>query len=306
MDQHLKVFVTVVEKKNFSRTAEELLMTQPAVSQYIRALEERVGTRLLERTNKYVRLNKAGAIVYHHAKEILGLYTTMQNLVDDLMEQANGPLTVGASYTFGEYVLPRVFATLKKLYPNIEPSLTIGNTSEIAGLVARHQLDVGIVEGHFKEQQLHVEEFALDYMSVVATSDHDLAQKDQIDIQALKNERWIVREKGSGTREAMDSMFQEFDFSPARLMSFGSTQSIKEAVEAGLGVALLSHWTIQKELRNGDLCTIAVTGLPFAREFSIITKSPFQTKALEVFLSLLRDDKKLPHPIISETKIPNK
>lgn len=306
MDQHLKVFVTVVEKKNFSRTAEELLMTQPAVSQYIRALEERVGTRLLERTNKYVRLNKAGAIVYHHAKEILGLYTTMQNLVDDLMEQANGPLTVGASYTFGEYVLPRVFATLKKLYPNIEPSLTIGNTSEIAGLVARHQLDIGIVEGHFKEQQLHVEEFALDYMSVVATSDHDLVQKEQIDIQALKNERWIVREKGSGTREAMDSMFQEFDFSPARLMSFGSTQSIKEAVEAGLGVALLSHWTIQKELRNGDLCTIAVTGLPFTRKFSIITKSPFQTKALEVFLSLLRDDKKLPDPIISETKIPNK
>lgn len=82
MDQHLQVFVTVAEKKNFSRTAEELHMTQPAVSQYIRTFEQNLGTRLLERTNKYVRLNKAGEIVYHHAKEILGLYTNMQHLVD--------------------------------------------------------------------------------------------------------------------------------------------------------------------------------------------------------------------------------
>lgn len=108
MDQQLQVFVTVVEKQNFSRAAEELHMTQPAVSQYIRTLETNVGTRLLERSNKYVHLNKVGEIVYHHAKEILGLYTKMQRLVDDVTNVANGPISIGASYTFGEYVLPHI------------------------------------------------------------------------------------------------------------------------------------------------------------------------------------------------------
>ncbi|MFK4997235.1 LysR family transcriptional regulator [Bacillus sp. N9] len=121
MDQHLRVFVIVAEKQNFSRAAEELHMTQPAVSQYIRALEDKIGTRLLERTNKYVRLNKAGEIVYHHAKEIIGLHTKMQNLVDDLVNKVSGPLSIGASYTYGEYVLPHIIANLKRLsrYPSL-------------------------------------------------------------------------------------------------------------------------------------------------------------------------------------------
>src|SRR5699024_12664168 len=110
MDQHLQVFITVAEKRNFSRAAEALHMTQPAVSQYIRLLEENFGVRLLERTNKYVRLNKAGEIVYHHAKEITGLYTRMHHLMDDLTHKARGPLAIGASYTFGEYVLPHIIA----------------------------------------------------------------------------------------------------------------------------------------------------------------------------------------------------
>lgn len=97
MDQQLQVFVTVAEKRNFSRAAEELHMTQPAVSQYIRIFEENMGVRLLERTNKYVRLTKAGEIVYHHAKEIVGLYTKMQNLVDDLTNKASGPLSIGTA-----------------------------------------------------------------------------------------------------------------------------------------------------------------------------------------------------------------
>lgn len=112
MDQYLRVFITVVERQSFSKTAEELLMTQPAVSQYIRTFEENIGTRLLKRTNRYVHLTKAGEIVYFHAKEITGLYTKMKNLVDDLMNQASGPLAIGASFTFGEYVLPHIIAKM--------------------------------------------------------------------------------------------------------------------------------------------------------------------------------------------------
>lgn len=294
MDRHLQVFVTVAEKQNFSRAAEEHHMTQPAVSQYIRIFEETIGARLLERNNKYVRLNKAGEIVYHHAKEILGLYTKMQNLVDDLENKANGPLSIGASYTFGEYVLPKTIANLLDMYPAIQPTVTIGNTAKIANLVASHQLDIGIVEGHFNHTELIEEAFAEDLMVVIASSEHHLAhRKDEVKVESLENETWIVRERGSGTREATEKLFQHFELTPTQLMYFSSTQPIKGAVEAGLGISLLSKWAIQKELRNGDLKIININGLPFSREFSMITRSPFQTKALEVFIDLLRNHKEL-------------
>src|SRR5699024_5851878 len=279
MDQNLQVFVTVAEKENFSRAAEEMHMTQPAVSQYIRTFESYMGAKLLERTNKYVRLTKAGGIVYHHAKEILGLYTNMQNLVDDLVHKANGPLSIGASYTFGEYVLPRIVANLLEVYPAIQPEVTIANTAEIAKFVTTHQLDVGIVEGHFNDSSLQVEAFAEDEMVIVAPPHHPRAGEKEIDIGELENETWIVREKGSGTREAMERLFHRFAFSPDKWMNFSSTQSIKEAVGAGMGISMLSQWAIQKEIRNRDMTIIKVKGLPFYRQFSIVTKSLFQTKA---------------------------
>lgn len=294
MDQHLQVFVTVAEKQSFSRAAEAHHMTQPAVSQYIRAFEDMIGTRLLERSNKYVRLNKAGEIVYHHGKEILGLYTKMQNLVDDLANKAKGPLAIGASYTFGEYVLPRIIANLLRTYPAIQPTVTIGNTSKIADLVASNQLDIGIVEGHFNDNQLIEESFAEDSMVIVASPEHELVRKEgNVEIKDIKNETWIVREHGSGTREATEKVFRFFEMTPSNLMHFSSTQPIKESVEAGLGISLLSRWAIQKELRYGDLKVINIEGLPLSRPFSIVTKSPFQTKTLEVFISLLRNNKML-------------
>ncbi|MBU5467892.1 LysR family transcriptional regulator [Virgibacillus sp. MSJ-26] len=295
MDQQLQVFVTVAEKQNFSRTAEELHMTQPAVSQYIRTFEDNLGVRLLERTNKYVRLNQAGDIVYHHAKEIIGLYTKMERLVDDLTNKASGPLTIGASYTFGEYVIPRIIAKMKENYPEIKPSITIGNTAKIADLIMHHQLDVGIVEGHFKnEKQLKIEEFAEDYMVIVASPGHPLAKETkEITVKDLERQTWILRELGSGTREAAEKVFQRYDITPADILNFSSTQSIKVAIEEGLGISLISKWALQKELKNGDLAVIDVKELPLTRRFSIVTSSPFQTKALQVFIELLRHNKKL-------------
>ncbi|MFD1204638.1 LysR family transcriptional regulator [Sporosarcina contaminans] len=289
MDQQLQIFITVAEKESFSQAAKEHHMTQPAVSQYIRQFEDQFGTRLLERSNKYVRLTKAGEIVFHHGKEILALYGKMQNLCDDLLNQASGTLSIGASYTFGEYVLPRILSNLKRTYPTILPAVTIGNTNTIADLVASHQLDIGIVEGQFEQVKLIKEELAEDEMVVVAPPNHPFAKR-AIPLKAneLEQEMWIKREIGSGTREAMEQFFERFNISPKQTMSFSSTQPIKESVEAGLGISLLSTWAIQKEVRNEDLCILSVEGLPFLRKFSIITSTPFQTKALEVFIDLLR------------------
>lgn len=293
MDQHLQIFMTVAEKENFSRAAEKHHMTQPAVSQYIRALEEQVGSKLLDRNNKYVHLNKAGQIVYHHGKEILGLYERMQHLVDDLTNKASGSLTIGASYTFGEYVLPRIIARMRELYPEVDPTVTIGNTASIASLVESHQLDVGIVEGKFKNPGLIQDVFAEDDMVLVAAPGHRIAEKKDVDGHLLTRETWVLREQGSGTREATEKLFRMLDISPAKRMHYSSTQPIKESVVAGLGLSLLSKWAVQKELEYGDLTIIDVEDLPLKRSFSIVRQSPFQTKALEMFIALLRDSKRL-------------
>lgn len=299
MDQRLEVFIKVVEKKNFSKAAEELHMTQPAVSQYIRSLEESTGVKLLERTNKYVRLNKAGDIVFHHALEIKELYAKMNHLLNDLTNKASGSIAVGASYTFGEYLLPTIIAEAKEQYPDIKPTVTIGNTTTIAALVLNHQLDIGIVEGHFKDvKELKTEPFAKDRMVIVVPANHPLANLiGSISINELTDETWILREQGSGTREAAEAVFQKFSLSPKSIMHFSSTQPIKAMVEAGMGISLLSEWAIQKELKYGDIKVLNVQELPYTRDFSIVTRSPFQTKALSAFLNLLKN-----HKIVNDFK----
>ncbi|MDP5275134.1 LysR family transcriptional regulator [Chengkuizengella axinellae] len=290
MDHQLLVFTTVVEKKNFSRAAEELHMTQPAVSQYIQSLEQQIGTRLLERSNKFVRLNMAGEIVYHHAKEILSHYTRMQYLVDDLMNKASGDLFIGASYSFGEYVLPGMISDLLENYPLIKPSITIRNSKRIVDLVVNNELEIGIVEGEFNQQSLNIEPFADDLMYVTMSANHRFANQSIVTKEELEAETWIVREEGSGTREATDKMFDRLQLNPQHKMEFGSTQVIKESVESGIGISLLSKWAIQRELSSGTLRLVEYEGLPVRRKFSIVTRTvPFQTKAMELFLKMLRD-----------------
>ncbi|GGH80658.1 DNA-binding transcriptional LysR family regulator [Pullulanibacillus pueri] len=288
MDQALLVFITVAEQKNFTRAAEMLHMTQPAVSHYIKDLEQTMGTKLLERTNKYVRLNKAGEIVFYHAKEMLGLHTRMHSLVDDLLHTASGELIIGASYTFGEYILPHVLAELDRQYPLIKPTIKIGNTEKIAEWVADHQLDVGVVEGDLHHEKLFIEPFAEDLMYLIISTGHPLAQKSKICVGDLSGEKWIVREKGSGTREMQEKVFEALHIQPSEILEFGSTQVIKESVEAGLGITLLSQWAVRKEILLGTLKRVCCQGLPFSRKFSWVTQNiTFKTKVTEVFLDIL-------------------
>ncbi len=289
MEQSLIVFVEVAEMRNFSRAAERLHMTQPAVSQHIRALEERLNARLLVRSNKSVALTKAGEIVLHHALEIGELYRRMGEMVDELIGHAGGPLSVGASYTFGEYVLPRTLAKLHGKYPDIRPSVVIGNTADIAEKVRTRALDVGIVEGEEIGPGLETEKLAEDEMHVAAAADHPLADLSRIGPSLLERQPWLVRERGSGTRAAADKLFESLGIQPARLMELGSTQSIKETVEAGLGISLLSRWALRKELRIGSLKTLRAEGLPFRRSFHILSRrGDLRTRTVEAFLEILR------------------
>ena len=295
MDQALRVFVTVAEKKSFTKAADLLHMTQPAISQYIQVLEKNLGTRLLDRSNKYVKLNQAGEIVYHHANQILGQYTQMQKLLDDTLNKASGNLAIGASYTFGEYVLPHVVAYLQKIYPLIRPKITIANTRRISEWVANRQLDIGIVDGQMHHNNLPLTRFAEDLMYIVASADYQPQSDKQPTLNDLMDETWILREETSGTREVTEKIFAELAIYPKKMMEFGSTQIIKESVQVGLGIALLSHCTIQKEVSLGSLKILDVCGTPFQRYFSLITPtSQFKTKVTSVFIDVLKNNEGLP------------
>ena len=300
MEQSLLVFITVAEKKNFTRAAEQLCMTQPAVSQYIHALERNLKTPLLERSNKFVRLNPAGQIVYHYAKEMRALDERMHGLVEDLLHTAEGPLTVGASYTFGEYILPYVISSLHQKYPRIKPAIKIGNTREILSAAAARLIDIGIIEGAAAQDGIRTIPLTTDQMYIVCSPSHPLAQTPTAQID-LNRETWIIREKGSGTREATEKMFAQQQLQPTEIMEFGSTQIIKESVEAGLGIALLSFWAIRKEIEARRLYRVSVPFLPFLRTFSIIIPdSCFRTKATDLFLQELQQ-----HPILNRPASPS-
>ncbi|MBY7144137.1 LysR family transcriptional regulator [Virgibacillus sp. NKC19-3] len=289
MDQHLVVFVEVVERGNFSRTAESLHMSQPAVSQYIAALEKAFGVQLLERNNKFVRKNRAGEIVYQYAKEILRSYKQMEVLVSDLKNVPGGELRIGASYTIGEYLLPQILAHLQRDYTRILPTVSIGNTEDIGQKLVNHEIDIGLVEGEFSHRQLAVEHFAIDDMYVIAGRNHALMKKDTIMTADLEGHTWIIREEGSGTRKMLEDFFTKHEIKPERVLTFGSTQVIKEGVASGLGISLLSELTLKKELQLDLIQKLEVEDTPMQRNFSIIKNhQEFHPKALHVFEQVVK------------------
>ena len=288
MDQHLLTFVTVCEKKNFTRAAESLHLTQSAVSLEIKNLEAKYGVKLLDRTNKYVRLTKAGEILYFHAKEIVNLHEKAQRLIEDLSFTSSGPLVIGSSYTFGEYALPRIIANFVNEYPKVTPSINIRNTKRVIDQVLQREIDVGIIEGTAEHPDLTIHPFAQDEMVVIVPHNHRLSQYKEIDAAKLASETWILREKGSGTREMTDRILSTIGLSPESVMEFGSSQIIKESVESGLGISAISEWAIRKEVTYGTLIPLRIKDQSFKRNMYYVTHaSQFQTKATELFIDFL-------------------
>ncbi|GAA0326402.1 cysJI operon transcriptional regulator CysL [Bacillus carboniphilus] len=289
MDQHLLTFITVTDKQSFTKAAEHLHLTQSAVSLEIKNLEAKYGVKLLDRSNKFVRLTKAGEILYAHAKEILALHERAIRMIDDLSSNASGPLAIGSSYTFGEYALPKIVAKFILKHPNITPNITIRNTKRIIEQVLKKDIDVGIIEGTASHSDIIVNTFTQDEMTIIIPPEHRLAKMQEASGAELESETWILREKGSGTREMTNRVFQEMGISPSSIMEFGSSQTIKEAVENGLGISVISNWVIKKEVDYGLLVPLRIKGKSFKRDIAIVTHiSQINTKATDLFIDFLR------------------
>ncbi|WP_416829118.1 LysR family transcriptional regulator [Ectobacillus polymachus] len=281
----LEVFVTVVELKNFSHAAEKLHVSQPSVSLIIRNLESEFGTKLIHRTPKYVQVTEAGKILYHHAKRILDHYENAKQEIHQLLHVVTGTLRIGVSFTIGEYILPKVLADYAKQYPQVDIQVIISNTKEVIKGVETNQHDIGLIEGKTTHTDVEVIPFMQDEMIIVAPIHHPLSNYQSLQPTLLQDQVWILREKGSGTRTYSDVFIEEMHLNMKRHFIFSSIQGVKEAVKEGLGIALLSKWTVRKELEAGELQVLSLPNKRIYRPFSFVRKKQDPlTKAAEIFI----------------------
>ncbi len=293
MDDHkLKVFCTVAETKSFSKASEIIRLTQPAVSLQIQALEEIYGTKLFNRSGCIITLTPAGEVLYKYAKELITLYTAAEKELGAFTGQVKGVVTIGASSTIGNYVLPAVIAEFRKKYPKVAVHLVTANTKTIVEYLNAGGIDIALVEGEVKKQKLIVEKLIPDEMVLIMHPLHPWARKSNVSIFDVAKEPFIFREEGSGTRQMIEKYLIKHGISPQSIkvvFIMGSTESIKSAVEEGLGVSIVSKWAAKKEIRYGTLKTASLKEDRFMRDFSLLYRKAKDTSfTLDKFLTFLK------------------
>ena len=290
-DRRLQVFHSVARHLSFTKAAEALHMTQPAVTFQVRQLEEQFNTRLFDRTHNRISLTEAGERVYHYAKQIFELYARMEGEVRELTGEVSGVVILGASTTIAEYMLPSLLGAFKRKFPDVVIRLQVSNTDGIVAMVEDNAIDLGVVEGPVTNKSLAAEVFRIDKLVAVLPPEHPLAGSDRVPVADVLKYPFIAREEGSGTREVTFDYLRGAGLEPADLtlvMELGSPESIKGAIEAGMGISILSRSTIAKELRLGTLTGVDLEP-PLERPFSFVhQKQKFRVRAIEELLDFTR------------------
>jgi len=290
-DRRLQVFYTVARLLSFTKAADALHMTQPAVTFQVRQLEDHFNTRLFDRTHNRVSLTEAGKRVFGYAERIFELYAEMENSVREMTGDVSGALTMGASTTIAEYMLPSLLGDFKAKYPDVNIRLKVSNTEGIVSMVENNVIDLGVVEAPVTNKNLLVEVCRVDQLVVIVPTSHELAGRESVGMAELSRYPFICREEGSGTREViMEYMAgQGLDKNDLSVcLELGSSEAIKGAVEAGMGVSILSRATIEKELELKTLKAVRLDP-PLERPFSFVRqRQKFRLRAMEELLDFAR------------------
>lgn len=289
-DRRLQVFHTVARLMSFTKAAEALHMTQPAVTFQVRQLEEQFNTRLFDRGRR-ISLTDAGARVFEYADRIFALYAEMEQGVRELTGDISGSLTVGASTTIAEYMLPTLLGEFKSRYPEIAIHLKVSNSDGIVSMVERNAIDLGVVEAPVSNRNLVVEHCKHDELVVIVPPVHELASEGPVACRRLVDYPFICREEGSGTREVINDYLGDLlggDGGLKIAMELGSPEAVKGAVEVGMGVSIVSKATVQKELKLGTLVALRLEP-PLLRPFSFVhQKHKFRLRLMEELLDFAR------------------
>lgn len=291
LSDSLKVFITVADKKNFSKAAKSLNLTQPAISFQIQTLEQYYQTKLFDRVNRHVKLTEAGELLLEYALSMSDLQSELERKMQQLTGHVKGSLTIGASRTVGEYVLPYVICKFKEDYPDVDVTLEIYNTKQVEDNIMNRYLDIGLVESEIKHDELFFQNILSDELVLVIPANHRWADKAEVDIQEIKDEPFIIREPGSGSRLVFEQALidEEVDVEDLNIiMEIGNITSIKSAIINGLGVSIMSKWAV-RDLENAGLAsTVRIKQLKLKRPFSIIlNQANFESEACSKFIRYL-------------------
>jgi DNA-binding transcriptional LysR family regulator len=291
-DHKLKVFCTVAETKSFSKTSEIIHLTQPAVSLQIQALEEIYETKLFDRSSNLITLTDAGEILYKYAKDILSLYAEVTKEIGKITGLTKGSITVGASTTIGNYLLPALIADFKKSRLKIKINVLIGNTKKIVDLLNSGVIDIGLVEGEPSKHKIKTEPIIKDELVFIVPPFHPWAKKKVVSLLEVTKEPFILREEGSGTRQIIEKYLLSHGISIDDMriaLVLGSTESIKEAVENGIGISIISKWAARKETKYDTLKIIVPKEEKILRNFSLILpKNAILSHAVDEFLAYIK------------------
>ncbi|MFP4974551.1 selenium metabolism-associated LysR family transcriptional regulator [Paenibacillus sp. CN-4] len=294
MNYHqLHIFYTVSQRGSFSAAANALHMTQPAVTMQIQALEDYFGTKLFNRSTKKIELSDAGAALLPFAVKSMELMRETDLAMSAFTQKLEGRLTLGASLTIGEYVLPRLLGPFGKAYPHISIMLKVMNTSQILEEIMKHQLNFGLIEAQVAHPDMVIEPVMEDELKLIVPGGHALAGRTDVRLAEALEHPFVLREQGSGTRRVMEEQLVRKGLKPRdvnTIMELGSTGAVKSAVEAGLGLTMLSPSSVKHEVALGLLSVVDISDASFKRQFyAVHLKSTLLPISAVTFLAYLRE-----------------
>jgi DNA-binding transcriptional LysR family regulator len=271
--RRLEVFCRVVELKSFSRAADAVFLSQPTVSEHIRALEESFGEKLLDRLGREVLPTPAGAILYDYARRIIALRNEARQTLEKFRGNLAGKLALGASTIPGAYLLPAAIEAFHLRYPSARINLRISGSTRIVQEVSEGIFELGLVGAPPSEASLERREMQGDELLLALWPEHPLTGRQSVSLEELASEPFILRESGSGTRQAMENALRTAGLDPGRLSlvaEMGSNEAVRECVKGRLGISFLSSLAMREEVERGALATVAVAGLEIRRPFYLI------------------------------------
>ena len=288
--RQLSVFEAVARHLSFSRAAQELHLTQPAVSMQIKQLEENVSTSLFEQLGKKIYLTEAGHELYHYSRVIAQQLSEAESVLSELKGLKRGKLKISVAST-ANYFAPQLLATFSQRFPTVTVSLDVTNRQALLQQLANNEMDMAVMGQPPDGLDLVAESFMENPLVVIAPRNHPLARKKLIPLERLQEETFLMREEGSGTRIAMERYFDAHGVKIQTGMEMSSTEAIKQAVQAGLGLGVVSLHTVELELEAKRLLVLDVQGLPIQRHWYIVHRKDKRLSAsAQAFKNFLLDE----------------
>jgi len=267
--RQLQIFSVAARHMSFARAADELHLTQPAISMQIRQLEDTAGLPLFERIGRRLALTEAGEKLTHHASRILGEIKDAEDAMTSLKQADSGSISVGI-VSSATCFAPKLLARYSRQFPGVSVNFLVGNREMLLRLLQDNAIDLAIMGRPPPELDTVAEPLARHPQVLIAPLAHPFADARRFDLQELRHETFLLREAGSGTRSAAEEMFRQHLFTPHKIVTLGSNETIKQAVMAGMGVSLISLHTLSLELRTGELVLLDVNGTPIERTWQIV------------------------------------